>query len=139
MAFILRCRVEGLRDLGMCQNPFGSFMLLQGVETLSLRMDRHSENGLALAQWLEKHSQVCALALSHQRAFWNPSHRSRENSEIVAIEGSIGKPLLNADGKLPSGRACALTNPAPLCGFWLAAGDVGVVRGAQVAREPRCG
>jgi O-acetylhomoserine/O-acetylserine sulfhydrylase-like pyridoxal-dependent enzyme len=66
-AFILRCRVEGLRDLGMCQNPFGAFMLLQGVETLSLRMDRHSENGMALAQWLEKHSQVGTL-LSHSTA-----------------------------------------------------------------------
>lgn len=57
-AFIIRARVEGLRDFGPCQNPFGSFLLLQGLETLSLRVQRHVDNALALAQWLEKHSQV---------------------------------------------------------------------------------
>ncbi|WFD25712.1 adenosylmethionine cyclotransferase [Malassezia nana] len=51
-------RVVMLRDLGACLNPFGSFLLLQGLETLSLRAQRHCENALALAQWLEKHEQV---------------------------------------------------------------------------------
>jgi len=58
LAFIVRARVEGLRDLGPSQNPFGSFLLLQGLETLSLRMERHLSNTLALAQWLEKHPAV---------------------------------------------------------------------------------
>jgi O-acetylhomoserine/O-acetylserine sulfhydrylase len=58
MAFITRARVEGLRDLGPCQNPFGSFLLLQGLETLSLRVDRHVSNTLAVATWLEKHPAV---------------------------------------------------------------------------------
>src|SRR5690606_8795138 len=58
VAFIIRARVEGLRDLGPCQNPFGSFLLLQGLETLSLRMDRSCENALKVAQWLENHPQV---------------------------------------------------------------------------------
>ena len=44
MAFIIRARVEGLRDFGPCQNPFGSFLLLQGLETLSLRVERHVSN-----------------------------------------------------------------------------------------------
>eukprot|EP00054_Salpingoeca_dolichothecata_P015218 m.87194 g.87194 ORF g.87194 m.87194 type:complete len:463 (-) comp21383_c0_seq8:61-1449(-) len=57
-AFILRCRVENLRDIGGCQNPFGSFMLLQGLETLSLRMERHCQNANELALWLSDHPQV---------------------------------------------------------------------------------
>lgn len=58
IAFIIRARVEGLRDFGASQSPFNSFLLLQGLETLSLRMQRHVENTLALAQWLEAHPQV---------------------------------------------------------------------------------
>ncbi len=56
--FIIRARVEGLRDLGPSQSPFNSFLTLQGVETLSLRVDRHVQNTLTLARWLEKHPQV---------------------------------------------------------------------------------
>lgn len=56
--FIIRARVEGLRDWGPAQSPFNSFMLLQGLETLSLRVERTCENALALAQWLESHPAV---------------------------------------------------------------------------------
>ncbi|MDE3184961.1 MAG: O-acetylhomoserine aminocarboxypropyltransferase/cysteine synthase [Bacteroidota bacterium] len=56
--FIIRARVEGLRDFGPAVSPFNSFLFLQGLETLSLRVQRHVENTLALAQWLEKHPQV---------------------------------------------------------------------------------
>jgi len=58
IAFIIRARVEGLRDFGPSQSPFNSFLLLQGLETLSLRVQRHTENALALAQWLESHPSV---------------------------------------------------------------------------------
>jgi O-acetylhomoserine (thiol)-lyase len=58
IAFIVRARVEGLRDFGPAISPFNSFQLLQGLETLSLRVDRHVENTLKLAVWLEKHPQV---------------------------------------------------------------------------------
>ena len=58
IAFIIKARVEGLRDYGAAISPFNSFLLLQGLETLSLRMDRHIENTLALAKWLEKHPKV---------------------------------------------------------------------------------
>lgn len=54
IAFIIKARVEGLRDLGPAISPFNSFLLIQGLETLSLRMDRHVSNTLALAEWLEK-------------------------------------------------------------------------------------
>ncbi|GLU54766.1 O-acetylhomoserine aminocarboxypropyltransferase/cysteine synthase family protein [Dyadobacter frigoris] len=56
--FIIRARVEGLRDWGPSQSPFNSFLLLQGLETLTLRVERASENALALATWLEAHPDV---------------------------------------------------------------------------------
>ena len=58
MAFILKCRVEGLRDFGPCMSPFNSFLFLQGLETLGMRMDRHCANALAVAKHLESHSSI---------------------------------------------------------------------------------
>lgn len=58
IAFIIRARVEGLRDLGPSLSPFNAFLLLQGLETLSLRVQRSVDNALALAKWLEKHPLV---------------------------------------------------------------------------------
>ncbi|MDX2181600.1 MAG: O-acetylhomoserine aminocarboxypropyltransferase/cysteine synthase family protein [Bryobacteraceae bacterium] len=58
IAFIIKCRVEGLRDLGPCMSPFNAFLFLQGIETLGMRMDRHLSNAKAVAEWLEKHPKV---------------------------------------------------------------------------------
>ena len=58
IAFAIRARVEGLRDLGPAQSPFNSWLLIQGLETLSLRVQRTVDNTLALAQWLEQHDAV---------------------------------------------------------------------------------
>lgn len=58
IAFIIRARVEGLRDFGTSQSPFNSFLLLQGLETLSLRVERHVANARHLAEWLEAHPLV---------------------------------------------------------------------------------
>lgn len=58
IAFAIRTRVEGLRDFGPAISPFNSFLLLQGIETLSLRVQRTVENALEVAQWLEAHPQV---------------------------------------------------------------------------------
>ncbi len=58
IAFAIRARVEGLRDFGPALSPFNSFQLVQGLESLSLRMDRIVSNALELAKWLEKHPQV---------------------------------------------------------------------------------
>ncbi|MCW8799198.1 MAG: PLP-dependent transferase, partial [Prosthecochloris sp.] len=58
LAFIIRCRVEGLRDFGPAISPFNSFLLLQGLETLSLRVQRHADNTMALARWLVEHPAV---------------------------------------------------------------------------------
>lgn len=58
IAFIIRARVEGLRDFGPALSPFNSFLFIQGVETLSLRVQRAVDNALALAQWLEAHPLI---------------------------------------------------------------------------------
>ncbi len=58
IAFIIKARVEGLRDIGPCLSPFNSFLFLQGIETLSLRMDRHLSSSIAVAKHLESHPSV---------------------------------------------------------------------------------
>ena len=58
IAYIIKCRVDGLRDLGPCISPFNSFLFLQGIETLGMRMDRHVANSLAVAKFLEQHPLV---------------------------------------------------------------------------------
>ncbi len=58
IAFSIRARVEGLRDLGPALSPFNSFLFLQGLETLSLRVQRHADNTQALAEWLQDHPSV---------------------------------------------------------------------------------
>ena len=75
IAFAIRARVEGLRDLGASLSPFNAFLLLQGLETLSLRVQRHVDNALTLAEWLEAHPLVTwvkypglASHPSHERA-----------------------------------------------------------------------
>jgi O-acetylhomoserine (thiol)-lyase len=73
--FIIRARVEGLRDLGPAVSPFNAFLFLQGLETLSLRVQRHCDNALALARWLERRPDVSWVSYPgleshphHQRA-----------------------------------------------------------------------
>ena len=58
IAFIARVRVEGLRDLGSAPSPLNSFQVIQGLETLEVRMQKHSENALELAQWLQSRDEV---------------------------------------------------------------------------------
>ncbi len=58
LSYILKARVTMLRDTGACLSPFNAFLLLQGLETVHLRMPRHCENAMALAKWLEKQPQV---------------------------------------------------------------------------------
>ena len=58
LAYIIKARTQFLRDMGSCMSPFNAFLFLQGIETLHLRMPRHSENALKLARWLEKHKSV---------------------------------------------------------------------------------
>lgn len=62
IAFIIKCRVEGLRDMGTCISPFNSFTMIQGLETLSLRVEREAANALALARYFEKHPQIKSVS-----------------------------------------------------------------------------
>lgn len=72
IAYIIRARVEGLRDFGAALSPFNSFLLLQGLETLSLRVQRTVENALALAKWLEAHPAVDWVAYAGLES--HPAH-----------------------------------------------------------------
>ena len=63
-SFILKARVQMLRDLGMAISPFNAFMILQGLETLSLRMERHWSNAIKVAEWLEAHGDVESVAFA---------------------------------------------------------------------------
>ncbi|KAI9894808.1 MAG: Homocysteine synthase [Vezdaea aestivalis] len=72
IAFAIRVRVETLRDLGPALNPFGAFQFLQGLETLSLRAERHAENAIKLARWLEKESRVAWVSYPGLES--HPSH-----------------------------------------------------------------
>ncbi|KAG5349971.1 hypothetical protein C0989_000975, partial [Termitomyces sp. Mn162] len=72
IAYAIKVRAQLLRDIGPCLNPFGAFLLLQGLETLSLRGERHSTNGFALAKWLEKHPHVAWVSYPGLES--HPSH-----------------------------------------------------------------
>ena len=85
IGFIIKARVEGLRDYGSAISPFNSFLLIQGLETLSLRMDRHIENTLALAKWLEQHPKVESVNYPGLE-----SHESYENAKKYLPKGAGG-------------------------------------------------
>lgn len=85
MAFIFHARVVALRDMGPCQNPFGSFQLLMGLETLALRCERHSQNTNALAKWLSEHELI--EWVSHPSL---PSHPSHEKALKYFRAGCFG-------------------------------------------------
>jgi len=84
-AFVVKLRMEILRDMGACMNPFAAFLLLQGLETLSLRGERHSTNALALAQWLEQNSKVAWVSY-----LGLPSHPDHENAKKSFRTGYFG-------------------------------------------------
>ncbi len=83
--FAIRARVEGLRDFGPALSPFNAFLLLQGLETLSLRVQRHVDNALELAKWLEAHPQVNRVLYPGL-----PSHPSYEHAQKYLKNGFGG-------------------------------------------------
>jgi len=93
IAFIIKARVEGLRDWGAAISPFNSFLLIQGLETLSLRMDRHVENTLKLAKWLEQHPKV--ESVNYPGLEGNPSY---ENAKKYLPKGAGGVLSFNVKG-----------------------------------------
>ena len=99
IAFIIRARVEGLRDFGPAQNPFGSFLLLQGLETLSLRAQRHAENTLDLAEWLKNQSNVKWVSYSGLE-----DHPSYNNAKKYLKNGFGGVLSFGISGGIESGK-----------------------------------
>ena len=100
LAFIIRARVEGLRDLGPCQNPFGSFLLLQGLETLSLRVQRSCDNSLELARWLLARPEVSWV--SYPGLETHPYHESARQY----LRNGFGPVLsFGVEGGLEAGQA----------------------------------
>ncbi len=99
VAFAIRARVEGLRDFGPSLSPFNSFLFLQGLETLSLRVQRAVDNALELAQWLEQHPQV--------EFVWYPGLKSSPYNELAKKylpNGSGGVLQFGIKGGLENGR-----------------------------------
>ncbi|KAH9254410.1 hypothetical protein BASA81_007523 [Batrachochytrium salamandrivorans] len=100
MAFGIRVMVENLRDIGACQSPFSSFLLLQGVETLSLRVERHSYNALELAHWLKKHALVSWVNYPGL-----PDHPFHERAKKYFRKGQFGGVLsFGVKGGLEQGK-----------------------------------
>lgn len=101
IAFIIRARVEGLRDLGPCLSPFNAFLFLQGLETLSLRIERHSQNTASLAKWLDEHPLV--------EWVWYPgleSHPYHESAKKYLRSGLFGSILaFGIKGGIEAGKA----------------------------------
>ncbi|KAJ3115505.1 Homocysteine synthase [Phlyctochytrium bullatum] len=85
IAFAIRLRVEQLRDFGASQNPFGAFLLIQGLETLSLRAERHNQNALALAEWLLTRPEVAWVSYAGL-----PSHPSHKTAKKYLRNGGFG-------------------------------------------------
>lgn len=101
VAFIIRARVEGLRDLGMCQAPFNSFLNIVGLETLSLRVDRHDSNAMLLAKWLQKHSKVSWVNYPGL-----PEHPSHANAKKYLRPGLFGSMLaFGVEGGAEAGKS----------------------------------
>ncbi len=102
--YVLKCRLQYLRDLGAAIAPFNSFLFLQGLQTLSLRMERHSQNALAVAQWLEGRDEVEWVAYPGLKSSkWNAraqKYLPNGQGAIVAFElkGGIeaGKNFINS-------------------------------------------
>ena len=96
IAFALRARLEGLRDWGPAISPFNSFLLLQGLETLSLRIERHCSNALSLAKWLDDHSKVDNVSYPglpsdkyHSRASSYMTNRGKGSMLIFSLKGGF--------------------------------------------------
>ena len=99
MAYIIRLRVQILRDLGACLSPFNSFTFLQGLETLHLRMQRHIENALKVAKYLEQHEQVSWVSYPSL-----PSHPDYEKALKYLPKGAGSIFTFGIKGGLEAGK-----------------------------------
>lgn len=98
-AYITKARTAMLRDMGACISPFNAFLVLQGLETLSLRMERHSANAQAVAEWLEQHPRVAWVKYPGL-----PSHPSHELAKRYLPRGCGGMMGFGIRGGVEAGR-----------------------------------
>ena len=98
-AFALKARVQLLRDLGSAISPFNAFLISQGIETLSLRMERHVSNAVQVAQYLEAHAQVESVAYAGL-----PSSRWYARAQEIAPRGAGAVLAFEIAGGLPAGK-----------------------------------
>ncbi|MGB7450020.1 MAG: bifunctional o-acetylhomoserine/o-acetylserine sulfhydrylase [Ornithinimicrobium sp.] len=100
LAYILKARVQLLRDLGPAAAPFNAFLIAQGLETLSLRIERHVENAKAVAQWLLEHEQVESVSYAGL-----PGHPSHDRAQRYLPGGSGAVLAFEIAGGADAGRA----------------------------------
>lgn len=104
LAYIVKARVQLMRDIGACMSPFNAFLFLQGLETLHLRMERHSSNALAVAQFLSRHPEVSWVSypgLPGDKSFFNAQKYLPKGAGAIlafGIKGGLkaGKKLVNS-------------------------------------------
>jgi O-acetylhomoserine (thiol)-lyase len=99
LAFILKLRVQGLRDIGAALSPFNAFLFLQGLETLPLRIQRHSENALAVARWLQTREEVTWVSYPGLE-----SHPSYKQAKKYLTGGFGGIVTFGVRGGVDAGR-----------------------------------
>jgi O-acetylhomoserine (thiol)-lyase len=101
-AFITKARIEGLRDTGAALSPFNAFLILQGIETLHLRLQRHGENALAVAQWLERHPKVAWVNYPGLASHANHAAAARHFRKGAGFGGIL---TFGVKGGLEAGKA----------------------------------
>jgi O-acetylhomoserine (thiol)-lyase len=99
LAFILKARVQLLRDLGAAVSPFNAFLIAQGIETLSLRMERHVQNAQAVAEWLDAHDEVASVNYAGL-----PSSPWYANGRKYAPDGTGSVLAFEISGGLEAGK-----------------------------------
>lgn len=100
LSYILRARTIGLRDLGFALSPVNAFLLEQGIETLSLRVQRHSDNALAVAKYLSKRKQVSSVSYAGLES--SPYYKLQQKYAPLGASGLLS---FNIEGGLPAGKA----------------------------------
>ena len=112
LAFIAKCRAEGVRDLGCCISPFNSFMIMQGIETLSLRVQREADNALALARYFKAHPLV------EQVFYPGPGGRSAPRAGRAAICVTASAACCRSCSRATSGRPSRWWTICGSCRIW---------------------
>ncbi|WP_336852970.1 bifunctional o-acetylhomoserine/o-acetylserine sulfhydrylase [Sinomonas albida] len=122
LAYVLKARVQLLRDLGSAVSPFNAFLIAQGLETLSLRVERHVENALAVAQWLEARGDVESVAYAGLES--SPWHSLGKKYAPKGAGAIVSFELAGSDGVSPADAGKAFVDALTLHSHVANIGDV---------------